>query len=138
MCYLQLVSMFPAEGSCAATDTSSVRVSWNGMWKCAASLRHLICEGSFSNIWELDAEFCIEHSGVYLGLYRTEMYFLCNYVTCIIFIRRGVLTEFMKMIVCYLRLRLPDSNLSSCHYTNLNVRSVSKWPLCIRIVTFRN
>jgi hypothetical protein len=66
--------MFPAEGSCAATDTRSLRVPWNRMWKRAASLKHLICEGSFANIRALDAEFCNEHSGVYLGLYRTEMY----------------------------------------------------------------
>ena len=31
-------------------------------------------EGSFSNIRALNAEFCIEHSGVYVGLYLTEMY----------------------------------------------------------------
>lgn len=34
----------------------------------------LDCEGSFSNIRALNAEFCIEHSGVYVGLYLIEVY----------------------------------------------------------------
>jgi hypothetical protein len=61
MCYLQLVWMFATEGSFAATDTSSSRVSW-------------ICVGSFSNIRALNDEFCIEHSGFYVSLYLNEMY----------------------------------------------------------------
>ena len=64
------------------------------------------------------------------------------YVTGVIFIRRGVLTKFMKISLCYLRLKFPDWNLISYHYTtptyctNWFVQNVSKYFLSIRIVTF--